>query len=125
MTSPHVPPDCARARVLVALLAAAAGCSGAAAPSGVRHFGDTPIAGPAPPTSLDGGAWTAANVGLGIVGMPATVPGDIISDLQRAGLHNPPFEANSVLFETEWLNTSARVAVGETVILLTPPFHPY
>jgi beta-mannosidase len=36
------------------------------------------------------------------------VPGDIISDLQRAGLHNPPFEANSALFETEWLNASAR-----------------
>ena len=42
------------------------------------------------------------------ISMNATVPGDIISDLQRAGLHSPPFETNSPLFETEWLNRSAR-----------------
>ena len=42
------------------------------------------------------------------ISMNATVPGDIISDLQRAGLHSPPFETNSPLFETEWLNSSAR-----------------
>ena len=42
------------------------------------------------------------------ISINATVPGDIISDLQRAGLHSPPFEMNSPLFETEWLHPSAR-----------------
>jgi hypothetical protein len=76
-------------------------------PAEVRHFGDTPIGVPAAPFSLDGANWTASNARLGI-SVGATVPGDIISDLQRAGLHRPAFAANSPLFEREWLNASAR-----------------
>ena len=51
---------------------------------------------------LDGNDWVATSpgAGSGTISIPASVPGDIISDLYRAGrIGNPYFELN-------WLNSS-------------------
>ena len=41
-----------------------------------------------PPTYLDGDAWTAHSCGGGAI--PSTVPGDLVSDLARAGIIGDP-----------------------------------
>lgn len=52
--------------------------------SGDVGLRDTPIAGTGPAMPLDGSwAWTASSQSLGVA-VPATVPGDLLTDLQRS-----------------------------------------
>ena len=51
---------------------------------------------------LDGGLWTATN---NITSIPATVPGDLVTDMQRAGvIGDPLYERNfkGLSWEAEW-----------------------
>jgi hypothetical protein len=86
---------------LAALLVNAYGASAACAPArrGMppadppSTLVDHAIASGIPPLYLDGDGWTATNIGgpqEGIPSINATVPGDILSDLQRAGRVNNP-----------------------------------
>ena len=55
---------------------------------------DDPIASGLPPLYLDGASWTARNTGgpqATQSALPATVPGDILTDLQRAGRVDDPY----------------------------------
>jgi beta-mannosidase len=82
--------------VTFALLAAAV-ASAAAAGVSLR---DHPIATSTAPTFLDGGAWTASAPKLNLT-VPATVPGDLITDLQRAGVIADPW------LDTTWIQNSS------------------
>ena len=56
-----------------------------------------------PPQSLDGVAWTASSAGARLQDVPATVPGDLITDLERAGIiGNPWFETNFLDNSSVW-----------------------
>jgi hypothetical protein len=79
-----------RRSILWAYLASLA----SAAPPSLR---DAAIATSSPPLYLDSAAWTAAEASLGL-SVAATVPGDIISDLHRAGVIGDPF------FERTWID---------------------
>ena len=65
----------------------------------------------APPGSLQslstsaGQPWVASSATWGLT-VPATVPGDLVTDLQRAGVIGDPF------FELGWLNTTTPGAQG-------------
>ena len=71
-----------------------AAVASAAAPS----LRDLPVAASSPPLYLDSAAgaasWTAAEASLGLA-LPATVPGDVITDLQRAGVIRDPYYENT------------------------------
>ena len=56
---------------------------------------DPPIIGdvPKPNTYLDSDKWTAR---AGTVSIPSTVPGDLITDLQRAGMVGDPMYRSSI-----------------------------
>lgn len=77
--------------LLLLLPSALAGADIAAPPPTlVEH----PIASGSTPVYLDGSAWTATNAGwapAAEVPLPATVPGDIITDLQRAKRVQDPY----------------------------------
>jgi hypothetical protein len=83
---------------------------------------DSAIASSVAPLYLDSPAcaWTATEASLGL-SVAATVPGDIISDLQRAGVVGDPW------FELTWLDnrtlwdTSARAWNFSTSVTLPPP----
>ena len=90
----------------LALLAVAATAARARAKDGLR---DHPIASSsaAGPTYLDGGAWTASS-GAPLNGaaainitVPATVPGDLLTDLQRANVIADPW------LDTTWIQHSS------------------
>lgn len=74
---------------LLALLAVCA----AARPGLVDH----PIAGDSA-VYLDGSDWTTTAAGVATI--PATVPGDLLSDISAAGL------VGDILYEINWLNSS-------------------
>ena len=61
---------------------------------------DQPIAASAGPTYLDGSAWTAASASLNL-SVPATVPGDLLTDLQRAKVIGDPW------LDITWLDNSS------------------
>ena len=88
-------------RLLVAVVVAAAAAS-LGAPSSLR---DHPIASGSAPRYLDG-PWTATNVGGAAAAagpLAATVPGDIMTDLQRAKRAPDPY------FNTTWRAGSNRL----------------
>lgn len=79
---------------------------------------DIPLASFLPPLYLDGG-WVASEDQLGLT-IPAVVPGDIISDLQRSGVVGDPFyELNFLDNRSLWQNSNSwTYAVNVT---LPPP----
>jgi hypothetical protein len=81
-------------RVYVSLIAAIA----SAAAQGGAGLIDHPIAADGAPTYLDSDSWVASTPGLPSI--RATVPGDLITDLQVAGLIGDP------LYELNWQNSS-------------------
>jgi beta-mannosidase len=83
---------------------------------------DAPIVGSSPALYLDG-EWTAAEATLGL-SIPATVPGDIITDLQRAGvIADPWYELNWLDNRTLWA-PNATQWVYSTPVTLPPPGAP-
>ena len=90
---------------LLAVAASASATRGLGADLGLR---DDPIASAAAgPTYLDGGAWTASS-GAPLNGaaainitVPATVPGDLLTDLQRAKVIADPW------LDTTWIQHSS------------------
>ena len=77
------------AAFLVALASATATSHQSGAPPGDVGLRDTPIAGTGPAMPLDGSwAWTASSQSLGVA-VPATVPGDLLTDLQRSKVSAP------------------------------------
>jgi hypothetical protein len=81
-------------RFLAALAAAA--CAAAVRASGLV---DNPIVGDSL-TYLDGASWTVSAPALGI-SIPASVPGDLITDLQNAAVISDP------LYELNWLDNGS------------------
>ena len=83
---------------------------------------DAPILASSPPLYLDG-AWSASEASLGLT-IPATVPGDIITDLQRAGVIGDPwYELNWLDNRTLW-SPNATSWVFTTSATLPPPGAP-
>ena len=73
--------------------------AGGVAPAGPTTLVDHPIASGLQPVYFDGGSWTASSAGGpqdGRPPLPATVPGDILSDLQQAGRVGDPY------YNTTW-----------------------
>eukprot|EP00035_Acanthoeca_spectabilis_P014610 m.281707 g.281707 ORF g.281707 m.281707 type:complete len:211 (-) comp16177_c0_seq1:2029-2661(-) len=117
--------------VAAALVCAAAGALGDA---GLQ---DHPIQASGPRSSLDGGGWTAASDTLKL-SIAATVPGDVITDLQRAAVIPDPYldltwlQNSSLWTSNPWRYTThfdlpsstsasaarARTADGSTVLLV-------
>jgi beta-mannosidase len=84
---------------------------------------DAPITTSLPPYYLDG-AWTATEATLGL-SIPATVPGDIITDLQRAGVVGDPwYELNWLDNRTLWSPNSTAWVFSASNVTLTPPGAP-
>lgn len=84
---------------------------------------DAPIVASSPSFYLDNLTWTATEASLG-VSIPATVPGDIISDLQNAGvIGDPYYELNFLDNSTLWSPNSTRW-VYSTNVTLPPPDAP-
>lgn len=86
---------------------------------------DAPLGAASAPFYLDSPAcaWTAAEPSLGL-SVPATVPGDIITDLQRARvIGDPYYELNWLDNRTLW-DVSARAWNYSTVVQLPPPGAP-
>jgi hypothetical protein len=104
------------------LAAALAAASASAWPAAAPSLRDAPIAGSSPALYLDSGgadgvAWTASEPSLGLR-VAATVPGDVISDLQRAGVVPDPyfetaFRDNRTLWAPEraWTLAAANVSL--------------
>ena len=68
--------------------------------SGLGGLRDAPLLGDAGPALLlDGNEWTASSSD-GVHTIPATVPGDLITDLERAGVISDP------LFNVNWREQS-------------------
>ena len=108
-------------RALVVAVAAAAAAAAATAAASLR---DAAIATTSPPLYLDGPAWTAAEASLAL-SIAATVPGDVISDLQRAGVIGDPY------FERAWIENRTLWDVSATAwtytsagVPLPPPAAP-
>ena len=84
---------------------------------------DSPIAASSPPLYLDGGGWSAREASLNLT-IPATVPGDVITDLQRAGVVGDPwYELNWLDNRTLW-SPNATSWVYSTSVVLPPPGAP-
>jgi len=104
----------------VAAIALLLSCFAAAARA--ASLRDSAIASSVAPFYLDSPAcaWTATESSLGL-SIPATVPGDVISDLQRAAVVNDPwFEINWLDNRTLW-DVSARAWNFSTSVTLPPP----
>lgn len=104
-------------RLLPAVLATAF-----AVVASARTLRDAPIASSGAPFYLDSPAcaWTATESSLGL-SIPATVPGDVITDLQAAGvIKDPWFELNFLDNRTLW-DTSSRAWNYSTLVTLPPP----
>ena len=84
---------------------------------------DAPIASSLPPYYLDG-AWLATEASLGL-SIPSTVPGDVITDLQRAGVVGDPwFELNWLDNRTLWSPNSTAWLFSTANVTLPPPGAP-
>lgn len=84
----------------------------------VPSLRDAPLASSCPPLYFDG-AWTATEKDLNLT-IPAAVPGDIITDLQLAGvIGDPYFELTFLDNKTLWQNANSWVF--STNISLPPP----
>ena len=66
---------------------------------------DPPLISDGPSVSLDGGAWLVSS-GAGVT-YPASVPGDLISDLERAGLLRDPLFGQNWRLEARLWNSTA------------------
>lgn len=83
---------------------------------------DTPLGTSYPPLYLDGPTWTASEPTLGLH-IPATIPGDVITDLQRAAVIGDPwYELNFLDNRTLW-DGSTHWAYA-TNVTLPPPGSP-
>lgn len=86
----------------------------------VLSLRDAPIASAVPPLYLDGTAWRATEASLGL-NITATVPGDVITDLQRAGIIPDPWvDVNFLDNRTLW-DIAARAWTYSTTVTLPPP----
>lgn len=84
---------------------------------------DAPIATATPLLYLDGPSWTASEASLGL-SIAATVPGDVLTDLQRARVVGDPYyELTFVRNRTLW-DVASRSWVYSTSITLPPPGSP-
>lgn len=105
-----------------ALASAAALCAAAALRDAPLTLRDAPLAAATPLLYLDSpaAAWTASEPSLGLA-VPATVPGDIVSDLQRARvIGDPYYELNFLDNRTLW-DAAARAWNFSTTVALPPP----
>ena len=102
---------------LCALLLSAAACG--------ASLRDAPLASASPPLYLDSPAcvWSANESSLGL-SIPATVPGDIITDLQRAGVIGDPYYELSWLDNLTLWDVSMRAWHFSTAVQLPPPGAP-
>jgi beta-mannosidase len=104
------------------LAVAAAALAAAASAASALTLRDIPIATSTSPQYLDGSSWVATEPTLGLT-IPATVPGDVITDLQRAGvIGDPYYELNFLDNRTLWSND--REWTYSTNATLPPPGTP-
>lgn len=78
---------------------------------------DIPIASTTPPYYLDGSNWEASETTLGIT-IPATVPGDILTDLQRVDIIGDPWFENTFLSNRSLWDPNVRSWVYTTNFVL-------
>ena len=84
---------------------------------------DAPIASSVAPLYLDGPAWTAAEPSLNL-SIAATVPGDLLTDLQRAGVIADPYFELTFLDNRSLWDVGARAWTFSTALTLPPPGAP-